>query len=160
MGLDPRWLALIEGGTATASVGPSAVLPGEPQDFVVVPLPPSVWRMYSRNRDGSQRLSDEAKKWFEVAIPIAKGLRKPKSLPVKVHYVVQEWIRASADVDNFLKCVRDLLKKAEVVPDDKVGCIRGGSDDYQPFEGGVGVRIWLEDVEPAAKQPKPKRKKK
>ncbi len=148
VGLDPRWLALIEGGTAEVSVGPSAVIPSTPQDsvVVVVPLPPSVWRMYSRNGNGSQRLSDEAKAWFAESIPIAKRLCKPKSLPVKVHYVVQEWVRASADVDNFLKCIRDLMKKAEVVPDDKVGCIRGGSDDYQPFEGGAGVRIWLEEV--------------
>lgn len=159
MGLDPRWLGLIEGGTAAVSVGPSAVIPSAPQDSVVVPLPPSVWRMYSRNAGGGQRLSDEAKAWFDEAIPMAKGLRKPKSLPVKVHYVVQEWVRASADVDNFLKLVRDLLKKAEVIPDDKVGCVRGGSDDYQPFEGGVGVRIWLEEVEPAAKKPKSKKRK-
>jgi hypothetical protein len=46
-----------------------------------------------------------------------------------------------------------------VIPDDKVGCVRGGSDDYQPFVGGVGVRVWLEEVEPAAVKPKPKRKK-
>ena len=154
MGLDPRWLAV------SVAVGPSAVLPGEPQDFVVVPLPPSVWRMYSRNRDGSQRLSDEAKAWFAEAVPIMRGLRKPKSLPVKVHFVIQEWMRASRDSDNLVKLLRDAAVKAEVVPDDKVGCIRGGSDDYQPFDGGVGVRVWLEEVEPAAEKPKPKRKKK
>lgn len=157
MGLDPRWLSVIEAGAAAVTVGPSAVLPAEPQDAVVVPLPPSVWRMYSRNRGGGQRLSDEARAWFDAAVPIMRRLRRPKALPVKLHFVIQEWMRASRDGDNLVKLLRDAAVRAGVVPDDKVGCIRGGSDDYQPFAGGVGVRVWLEEVEPAAAKPKRKR---
>jgi len=133
------------------------LIPSGSATFVVVPLPPSVWAMYSPRADGGKTLSPKYRSWLAEAEPILRGLSKPSRFPVKVHFVVLEWLHGSADVDNLIKPIRDGLVHSGVIPDDKSRYIRGGSDDYQPVEGGFGMKVWLEEVDPVSEKPKRKR---
>lgn len=157
MGLDPRWLALIEVGTATVSVGPSAVVPDRRHDRVTVSTPPSHNNLYVNSPHGGRVLSEAGRAWKASAEKLLEAMRRPERYPVTVHWVVNEWLRSNRDAANSSKALMDAMVGAEVLTDDSVSYVVGERWDYRPVEGGVGVTVWWEyaDEVPA----KPKRKK-
>ncbi len=160
MGLDPRWLELIEGGTAAVSVGPSAVIPLAPHDSVTVSVPPSVNNLYLTTRSGKRVLTPSGRQWKEDAIKALRCLRKPERYPVTVHWTINEWVRANRDGANTEKALIDCMVEAGVLVADDVRHVVGETWSYRPVEGGVGVTVWWEYADEVPVKPKKGRVKK
>jgi Holliday junction resolvase RusA-like endonuclease len=160
MGLDPRWLAVIEGGTAAVTVGPSAVVPGEPQDSVTISVPPSVNNLYLTAKTGRRVLTPSGRAWKDEAVIKLKAMRKPERYPVTVHWTINEWVRVNRDGANTEKALVDCMVEAGILAADDVRHIVGETWSYRPVEGGVGVTVWWEYAEETAEKPKTARRRK
>lgn len=155
MGLDPRWLKVIEAGAASVSVGPPAVLPaGGKLERVTVSVPPSVNNLYLTTRDGNRVLTPAGRAWKAAATELLEAMRRPDRYPVTVHWAVNEWLRANRDGANLEKAMVDCLVDAKVLAADDIRHIVGETWSYLPVVGGFGVTVWWEYADPVPEKPK------
>lgn len=104
--------------SAVAGGGPSAPS-ASPATVVTVPCPPSVNEMF-RNKAGKGRVPTRAyEDWLGHAGWTLRSQR-PRAVRGRTLLIVSvERISSSADIDNHLKAIIDLLVKHDVIDDDK-----------------------------------------
>jgi Holliday junction resolvase RusA-like endonuclease len=92
---------------------------------LILPLPPSTNKLYSRSRDGQVRKSDTYKSWEGWAGWEINAQRKEKVSAVNwqsgdwYSVVVEVPVVCRMDADNVAKPILDLLHRNNVTPDDK-----------------------------------------
>ncbi len=163
MGLDPRWIDRIfpePVQNPPKSLEDSARLSEVPSaQSVIVAVPPSYNNCYPTSRTGRRFLGEEGKRWYGENLPLLAALPKPERYPVRVTYVIRQWVNRARDGSGIEKLLVDGLVKAGVLADDSLKYLTEELWLYRPEDGGVGVHIWWEYAEPVPVKPKPKRKR-
>ncbi len=107
---------------------------------IVVPVPPSTNNLFVNA--GKRRVtSSKYQDWQNVAIPILRALSPPTQYPVGIVLTVEEKVRSSRDIDNFVKPILDAIVKAELIVNDNVKHVAEVTIRYRPSDLGAGVRV-------------------
>ena len=87
----------------------------------VIEEPFSANKMYAPVARGKMIKSKKYNDWIEKHTPILKDTMEPaSSFPIDVEILVMAdiWWKMKNDSDNLIKPIVDLLKRAEIIPDD------------------------------------------
>lgn len=83
-----------------------------------LPMPPTVWDMYS-GWGKTRHLSASYAKWREDAGWFIRGVREPLCVPFSIHIALKRPSKRS-DLDNRAKCVLDVLQHYQVIKNDNL----------------------------------------
>lgn len=95
-------------------------------------LPPTVNHMYIARRGGGRTLTDEARAWYDLAIPAIREQARGYVVPpgaLRLSVVLYSLSRAR-DLDNALKATQDAIARALEFDDKRI--------DYLAVARGVG----------------------
>ena len=103
--------------------------------------PPTTNTIY-RNVNGRTILSARARKFFTDGIRLVEPPKRPINEPVQVHIKLYPPDRRKRDIDNHLKAVLDLMKKAMVWTDDSLVDKLSVSRETVVPKGKFVIEIW------------------